>query len=143
MEKVVGGCDGADGPGVAAASRPARRSLPSGRTSWAVILVQARCRMFVFGCGALLVIYWPGGFPRSQSPTSDGRSRAAGRRQRYLLPNSCVCSSSREYFASWRVVDFCANRFLLSIRSTNEGATPWPRKQRKRKRRRRSSFELQ
>ena len=76
-------------------------------------------------------------------PTNDGRSQVAGRTQKYPLPISCVCSRRREYFASWRVVDFCANRFLLSFRSSNEGATPWLRKQRKRKRRRRSSFELQ
>ena len=81
--------------------------------------------------------------PRSSSSTNDGCSPVAARTQKYLLPFSCVCSGRREYFASWRVVDFCANQFLLSFRSSNEGATPWPRKQRKRKRRRRSSFELQ
>ncbi len=41
-----------------------------------------------------------------------------------------------------RVVDFCANRFVLRFRSSNKGATPWLRKQRKRKRRRRSNFAL-
>jgi hypothetical protein len=40
------------------------------------------------------------------------------------------------------MVYFCANRFLLSFRSFNNGAPPWRRRQRKRKRRRRSNFEL-
>jgi hypothetical protein len=98
--------------------------------------------MFAFGRGALSVIYRLGALPAVRAPElADVFGLQAGRK--FACCQSLVHAvAAGSVLPLWHVVDFCANRFVLRFRSSNKGATPWLRKQRRRKRRRRSNFAL-
>jgi hypothetical protein len=96
----------------------------------------------VLGRGVLSVIYRLGALPAVRAhELADVFGLQAGRK--FACCQSLVHAvAAGSVLPLWRVVDFCANRFVLRFRSSNKGATPWLRKQRKRKRRRRSNFAL-